>query len=961
MNPMAATDSQVDQIIGSAYQVIKYVAANMESLVILAESLDPVVDAMNMSLEALRRTYAETGHDLVTTATFATGAMLTTGSQVLLDKESGAAYSWSGSLPKIVPQDSTPGSSGGIGIGAWVPQHLTYLRTLLASPIGVSMVGGAASTVALNTVGADASLALIQVREVITRSYAEAGHQVVPGSFQSGFTIVNANDVVLDETTGKGFSGPAGTYPGNTDPSSVIFVDRSMAMLPVTLSRLGCTTTGDNTAVMNAIFADLKGSGAQVLVDKDFPISGQVKIDGLFLSGTGRITGSGSLVGVVGNHELPYENIQVWNNLVTASERNSAINLAVTDVIVDPLFGDDTSPHVVKSLQRALDVIAALVISSPTRDYTIMMRSGRNEIPNNLSINQVLDGWGGPVDEVLSTSQVKFSDLLINADSTARYGVHIAPYPGEAPVVCPPTKWFFPGESSEKYKGRPVVNNHTGAVFFKLFGADGVERQCAGSWNRDTHAVQRNQNRNVTIAGVNQNITHSIRLPRSLHETLAAASAAELAAIRVRVTQWFTTSWHVENMELTGDMLSFRGYTADQNYANGWAVINADQFGAPFFIENLKAFINRDDEFASTATEVVLPRDDVAFFTTTPLTYAALLDFYGTKNVTVKDGISVRYVTGDPVQVARGTWEVKKNPLAAIRLGNYGSSYSTDFYGLEGDAIKLSKIGALVKKTTARRIGGNTVTHVDGAHYSIVRGCSIDEHAMDQAGAFGIAVTGKEIEVSECTITNGGFSAIRCDSSAFVTDQSFGAVMSGGIFNNICLGIGMRNGRLSERYPTGDTGVMTINGRGPKTSYFVYSNVLGNCIGAGGSRALFLDDGVNGTRIHHNIIFGAQDYSVDARPVNNNTYDNHVYNNLLVGKARVYSLSAGSGFSENVVFGGTDIGPGVTNSGNTTTASNPEMTCQQGDDVIKTNAVNSVVDPVLTEFTKSFVRKLSYI
>ena len=33
MNPMSTTDGQVDQIIGSAYQVIKYVASNMETII----------------------------------------------------------------------------------------------------------------------------------------------------------------------------------------------------------------------------------------------------------------------------------------------------------------------------------------------------------------------------------------------------------------------------------------------------------------------------------------------------------------------------------------------------------------------------------------------------------------------------------------------------------------------------------------------------------------------------------------------------------------------------------------------------------------------------------------------------------------------------------------------------------------------------------------------------------------
>ena len=799
-----------------------------------------------------------------------------------------------------------------------------------------------------------------KVFEALRRSYAEAGYNVV-GTFKAGFTIVNANDVGIDLATGKGFTGPFGPVVAGTDPASGSFVDVSMEMLPVILSAMGCTTTGDNTALINSIFDGLRGSGAEILVDKDFPISGTVKIDRLYLSGTGRITGSGALVGVVSNQRVPYKNIEVWNNLVTDSERNNTIAPVAPDVVVDPLFGDDASSTVVKSLQRAFDVLAALVTSSPTRDYTIALRSGRTELPENLVISPALNGWGGTVDDVFSASQLKFSEITINADSTARYGVRISPYLGENPVICPPTKWFFPRKAVGRYKNHSVVANHTGARFFKLFGSDGVERQCAGSWNRDTHAVQRNQNRNVTIAGVAPNITHSIRLPQSLCEVLAAASAEELASIRVRVTQWFTASWHVENMTLSGDTLSFKGYTANGAYANGWVYINADAYSAPFFIENLKAFISRDDEFSSTASDVVLPRDGSAFFTTVPLTRPSLLDFSSTKNVTLDPGISVRYVTGDPVTMAMGTWEVQKNPLAAIELGDYGAAYSSNVYGVEGDAIKLSKVGALVKGANINKVGGNSVVSVDGGHYAIIRDCFVDEHGLDQVGAFGIYVTGVEIAIFGNRVTNGGFSAIRCDSSNFITDKSYGTTMSGGIYNNIALSVGMRNGRLSERYPTGDTGVMTINGRGPATNYAVYSNVFGDCVGAGGSRAMFLDDGVNGTRIHHNVLFGAQDYSLDARQVGGNTRNNHVYSNILVGNARLYDTGNDSVFNKNILFGSIDASEGVAKYGNNIASLGNPIFCQQDDGFIKTNVQGDSLNEVLTEFTKPFVRKLSFM
>lgn len=71
----------------------------------------------------------------------------------------------------------------------------------------------------------------VQVLEALRRSYAEAGYNVV-GTFRAGFTYVNANDVGIDETTGKGYTGPAGPVNAGTDPTSGGFIDQSQS-LPV--------------------------------------------------------------------------------------------------------------------------------------------------------------------------------------------------------------------------------------------------------------------------------------------------------------------------------------------------------------------------------------------------------------------------------------------------------------------------------------------------------------------------------------------------------------------------------------------------------------------------------------------------------------------------------------------------------------------------------------------------------
>ena len=135
--------------------------------------------------------------------TFAAGATLTNPRQTLLwdiaDGGDGQEYGWSGAFPKVVPDSSTPASTGGISVGAWVIRFDPELR--------------------------------IQVREAMRRSYAEAGYNLVDGSFEAGGTLVNANDVLLHEASGKAFSGPAGTVAAGTNPASGGFVDKSGGLL----------------------------------------------------------------------------------------------------------------------------------------------------------------------------------------------------------------------------------------------------------------------------------------------------------------------------------------------------------------------------------------------------------------------------------------------------------------------------------------------------------------------------------------------------------------------------------------------------------------------------------------------------------------------------------------------------------------------------------------------------------
>lgn len=78
---------------------------------------------------------------------FQGGADITLPNQALRDEDTGEYYRWDGALPKHVDAGSTPSSSGGIGIGAWVGIGDAALRSMLSQQDGVNIVNGAVKNV----------------------------------------------------------------------------------------------------------------------------------------------------------------------------------------------------------------------------------------------------------------------------------------------------------------------------------------------------------------------------------------------------------------------------------------------------------------------------------------------------------------------------------------------------------------------------------------------------------------------------------------------------------------------------------------------------------------------------------------------------------------------------------------------------------------------------------------------
>lgn len=152
------TDLVVDFRNGSVLTASDLTNAELQSIHIAEEGRDQTVDLAKEYADAAgssagnakdsedeaRRIAAnikESGRiGYITRRSFEKGFNVTTWNEVLLLEEDGDYYRWDGTLPKNVPAGSTPESSGGIGLGAWVSVGDASLRSDLASNNGSTLI-----------------------------------------------------------------------------------------------------------------------------------------------------------------------------------------------------------------------------------------------------------------------------------------------------------------------------------------------------------------------------------------------------------------------------------------------------------------------------------------------------------------------------------------------------------------------------------------------------------------------------------------------------------------------------------------------------------------------------------------------------------------------------------------------------------------------------------------------------
>lgn len=303
---------------------------------------------------------------------------------------------------------------------------------------------------------ARSELLMIDLREALRRSYAEAGYNLVAGSFEAGGTLVNTNDVLLQERTGKAFSGPAGVVAPGTDPTSGGFTDRSNALLSIWAGSVdakyfGVDTTGvlpSDTQLLNALNYSA-ANGVEIVISgkcrltktMNQPLNSIVRCDGVVFCDNGALLTDGWMwiVGSAGDYTNRTEIRSL--TLSTTSDTSVYVDLPIKGLKV-------ASPKVACGVIRTYGLIMGGVEFGPT-GFEITA----DEISN------VARAWtpasrGTPGLKMTTTDCVVQRHFCVGYSVGGDYGS--ANYVGAAHV------WGFPATIDNQYPNQQIL---TGVIF----------------------------------------------------------------------------------------------------------------------------------------------------------------------------------------------------------------------------------------------------------------------------------------------------------------------------------------------------------------------------------------------------------------------------------------------------------------------------------------------------------------
>lgn len=148
----------------------------------------------NKTLDGLENLYnqaiSQVGY--ITMDSFEDGATLTLPNQTLRYEANGEYYRWDGEFPKVVPAGSTPDSTGGIGLGAWLSVGDASLRAALTAPGGVDLVNGAANQADVDKINKQ-NEAFAYIEDYSSMVVSGDWSDAIQAAFDTGKTVVGVS------------------------------------------------------------------------------------------------------------------------------------------------------------------------------------------------------------------------------------------------------------------------------------------------------------------------------------------------------------------------------------------------------------------------------------------------------------------------------------------------------------------------------------------------------------------------------------------------------------------------------------------------------------------------------------------------------------------------------------------------------------------------------------------------
>lgn len=190
-------------------------ASDKAKMMVESDSIISTESGDRSSLPKVIREAEEEFKKRLTGMAYARVGTFTSGYDSLVDARQtleydGRDYGWAGEFPKKVFPNSSPSGSGGISAGAWIDRTEDKLRS--------------------------------EVREttfkLLKRVAAEAGLNLVEGSFEEGALTINSNDVVWFQAGGTFHGGVIGSVVAGSFPSSS-WIDKSNETLKSMLASDG--------------------------------------------------------------------------------------------------------------------------------------------------------------------------------------------------------------------------------------------------------------------------------------------------------------------------------------------------------------------------------------------------------------------------------------------------------------------------------------------------------------------------------------------------------------------------------------------------------------------------------------------------------------------------------------------------------------------------------------------------